>query len=165
MSNEKKNATLGMPHGTAANRLRKILLFECLKRHNENVCIRCSKPIETVDELSIEHIKPWEGISAELFWDLKNIAYSHLGCNRPHHQYVGGPPKKVGPGGTAWCTGHQMFLPVSLFYKSTTRWDGYHKYCIECNQNRKYSPNRKRVPYAPMAEQADAVDLNPTEKS
>jgi hypothetical protein len=84
MGNHEKDVTLGMPHGTAANRLRKILLFECLRRHNENVCVRCQETIGTVDELSIEHIKPWESVSAELFWDLNNVAFSHMVCNRPH---------------------------------------------------------------------------------
>ena|SRR5712664_1866660 len=85
-SNQKKDATLGMPHGTANNRLRKNILFHLLKKHDENYCVRCEQLIESVDDLSIEHIKPWEGISAELFWDLENIAFSHLHCNRPHVQ-------------------------------------------------------------------------------
>jgi hypothetical protein len=84
MSNEKKSSTLGMPHGTATNRLRKILLFSLLKKHGENLCVRCNSLIDRVEDLSIEHLKPWEGISADLFWDLNNIAFSHLKCNRPH---------------------------------------------------------------------------------
>lgn len=84
MGNARKDATLGMSHGTACSKLRKMILFEVLKRHNENVCVRCQKPIFSADELSIEHLKPWEGISAELFWSLDNIAFSHMACNRPH---------------------------------------------------------------------------------
>jgi hypothetical protein len=165
MSNEKKDATLGMPHGTAAGRLRKMLLFDCLKRHGENVCVRCHEYILRIEELSIEHIKPWEGISAELFWSLENVAYSHLRCNRPHTTHGGEHHRKIGPEGTSWCVGHKQFLPVEKFYRSETRWNGYHQYCIECNSNRKFSIDRKRIPYVPMAELADAVDLNPTEKS
>jgi hypothetical protein len=86
MANEKKSAFLGMPHGTAFGRLRKIVLFSVLKRHEENICARCSKEIETVEELSIEHLKPWEGISVELFWDVDNIAFSHLHCNIKAHR-------------------------------------------------------------------------------
>jgi hypothetical protein len=56
-SNEKKSATLGVSHGAATSRLRKLVLFSVLKRHNENACFRCLKVIETADELSIEHKK------------------------------------------------------------------------------------------------------------
>lgn len=83
MGNKEKNATLGMPSGTACNRLRKLVLFRQLQKHKENICVRCNKEIEKVEDLSIEHIKPWEGISAELFWNLDNVAFSHLSCNRP----------------------------------------------------------------------------------
>lgn len=82
-SNERKTETLGMPHGTATNRLRKNILFHLLKKHGENYCFKCSELIEEVEDLSIEHKKPWQGVSAELFWDLENIAFSHLHCNRP----------------------------------------------------------------------------------
>jgi hypothetical protein len=81
MRKRKAVETLGMPQGTASNRLRKMLLFRQLEKHNENVCVRCNQIILTVEELSVEHIKPWEGISAELFWDLDNVAFSHLNCN------------------------------------------------------------------------------------
>lgn len=74
---------LGMSLGTATGRLRKLLLFRQLKKHNENICSRCGKSIELVEELSTEHTKPWEGRSAELFWDLDNVAFSHTRCNVP----------------------------------------------------------------------------------
>lgn len=92
MSNEKKSAFLGIPFGTACNKLRKIVLFNILKKHGENLCKRCGKEIEFISELSLEHIKPWEGISVELFWDLNNIGFSHLHCNvraasKPNKKY------------------------------------------------------------------------------
>jgi hypothetical protein len=64
----RKSAFLGMPHGTAANRLRKMVMFSLLERHGENVCFKCSEKIETAEQLSIEHKLPWEGVSVELFW-------------------------------------------------------------------------------------------------
>lgn len=79
--NLNKDKFLGMPHGTAQGRLRKLILFDLLKRHGENICYRCSKSIETVEDLSIEHKKAWLGIDVKLFWDLSNIAFSHLKCN------------------------------------------------------------------------------------
>jgi hypothetical protein len=137
MSNEKKSATLGMPHGTAAHRLRKMILFDLLKRHNENVCVRCSGLIETVEELSVEHIKPWEGISAELFWDLQNVAFSHTICNyRSGFKHGGTPKRKIGLEGTAWCRVHQKFEPIENFYKNGSRWNGLQKDCKESRPDR-----------------------------
>lgn len=149
MSNEKKSATLGMPHGTAANRLRKILLFDCLKRHSENICVRCLKFIETVDELSIEHLFPWEGISSDLFWNLKNIAYSHLICNKPNRLgHAGGRPKKIGPEGTAWCTKHQKFELIEKFGLKTNHWNGLDDLCLEARKEQRSIA--QRLEYLPL---------------
>ena len=120
---------LGMPPGTAANRLRKNILFHLLCRLEENVCFRCKEKIQTVDDLSIEHKEPWEGRSAELFWNLNNIAFSHLTCNVPHIRRGGIGHRKIGPEGMAWCIGCQKFEPVENFYKSPTRWNGLQGYC------------------------------------
>ena len=81
MNNEVKNRQLGMPFGTASNRLRKMVLFDLLRKHGENICFRCGKEIETYEELSLEHKQPWLNVDATLFWDLGNIAFSHLNCN------------------------------------------------------------------------------------
>lgn len=137
-SNQKKDATLGMPHGTANNRLRKNILFHLLAKLNENVCFKCGLRIEKVEELSIEHKLPWEGRSAELFWNLDNIAFSHLHCNRPHI-HGGGIAAKVGPDGTAWCSGHQSFIALDEFYLEDRRHNGVRTYCRLC-----YSEIRKK---------------------
>jgi hypothetical protein len=47
-SGARKSAFLGMPHGTANNRLRKMILFHLLQKHDENICFNCSEKIETV---------------------------------------------------------------------------------------------------------------------
>jgi hypothetical protein len=137
MSNTQKAATLGMPHGTANGRLRKNILFHLLKKLKENICFKCNKEILVVEELSIEHKLPWEGRSAELFWDLDNIAFSHLQCNRPHVHHGGSLRKFVGPEGTSWCGGHQQFLPVDNFYKKETRWSGFQINCKECHDTKR----------------------------
>lgn len=80
-SNDKKSLQLGMPYGTANGKLRKSILFSLLKKHDENICFRCNKVIETEDTLSIEHKKPWLDEDINLFWNLENIAFSHLICN------------------------------------------------------------------------------------
>lgn len=93
-----------MPHGTAAKRLRKLVLFDLLRRHDENVCFRCSEKIETAGELSLEHKRPWEGVGAQLYWSLDSITFSHLRCNLPHRYKSGGSKLRgVGPEGADWC--------------------------------------------------------------
>ena len=112
-SGARKSAFLGMPHGTAGNRLRKMVLFHLLQKHGENICFKCSQKIETPDELSIEHKQPWEGVSVALYWSLDNIAFSHLGCNR-NHRYEGGGVKlrKIGPEGIDLVQKVQRFSSV-----------------------------------------------------
>ena len=137
-SNARKSAFLGIPHGTACGRLRKMILFNLLQRHGENVCFKCVRLIETADELSIEHKEPWEGISVELFWDLENIAFSHMRCNRTHRRKGGrADMKKVGPEGTAWCRNCKAFLPVSAFSRHSSRWNGLHPWCNPCYERRR----------------------------
>ena len=80
---KKKAEQLGMPHGTACNKLRKLILFRLIQQLEQDACSHCGKPIVHADQLSIEHIKPW--LDAEdpkvLFWDLNNIRFSHTTCN------------------------------------------------------------------------------------
>jgi len=80
-SSQNKSEFLGMPFGTASARLRKQILFYLLVKHNENICYRCSKLIEDIADLSIEHKEPWQNISIKLFWNINNIGFSHLSCN------------------------------------------------------------------------------------
>ena len=122
---------LGMSHGAAANRLRKNILFSFAQRLKEDICFKCGKLIQTVDDLSIEHKQPWENRSSELFWDLGNIAFSHLDCNR-QHSFSKDALKKTGPEGTAWCSVHKQFLPIEKFWKNPNNWNGVARSCAEC---------------------------------
>lgn len=81
MSDKQKNIQLGMPIGTATAQLKKRILFHLIKQLKKNVCFRCIKKIKTVDEFSIDHKKAWLYVNTDLFWDLKNVAFSHLKCN------------------------------------------------------------------------------------
>ena len=83
LGNEKKNNMLGMPHGTAANRLRKNILFSLVCALKANECFQCGGVIQSVEDLSIEHKEPWMQANdpVESFFDLNNIAFSHLKCN------------------------------------------------------------------------------------
>ena len=78
---ERKRKFLGMHYGTASNKLRKKIMLMLLKKLDKNWCYRCGAEIETERELSIDHKKSWFKVSVELFWDLNNIAFSHLSCN------------------------------------------------------------------------------------
>lgn len=91
-ANDKKKQQLGMAIGTASARLRKMILFGLVRRCGLDTCFRCGKQIGTVEEFSIEHKKAWLDVSIDLFWDLDNIAFSHLVCNvatarKPHKKY------------------------------------------------------------------------------
>lgn len=130
-SNAKKSATLGIPHGTANGRLRKNILFHLLCRLEENVCFVCEKLIEKVEDLSIEHKEPWEGRSADLFWDLSNIAFSHLKCNRQHSYNNNRDRRMVMPEGMHWCHIHKAFLPIENFSKETNSPTGLRYICKE----------------------------------
>lgn len=83
-SNATKATQLGMPFGTACARLKKMICFQLLQRLGEDTCFKCSGKIEHIAELTVEHKKPWQHVDTALFWDLNNIAWSHLACNKQH---------------------------------------------------------------------------------
>lgn len=85
-STAKKGEILGMPFGTAKYQLSKILLFDLAGKAGLLSCFRCDAVIETIEEFSIEHKENWRSSPAprEAFFDLGNIAFSHLACNHVH---------------------------------------------------------------------------------
>lgn len=136
----------GIPVGTAANRLRKQVMFSLLQRLGENTCYRCGQSIDHVEDLSMDHKNPWID-DHDAFWDLNNIAFSHFLCNslasdrrRPENK-SGQERRKVGPDGTVWCQGHQAFLPIENFYNRADHWNGKDPYCKDCK--RKQAADRK----------------------
>ena len=44
-----------MPFGTACNKLRRMVMFNLLQRHEENVCYKCGKMILRAEDLTVEH--------------------------------------------------------------------------------------------------------------
>lgn len=72
-----------MPIGTASNRLRKLIIFSLIKEGGKNICFQCGEIIENERDLSIEHKIPYLDSSnpVQLFFDIENIAFSHLSCN------------------------------------------------------------------------------------
>lgn len=79
-SNKRKAKQLGMPFGTAMGQLRKHILFSLIQETGKDLCYRCGEKL-TLDTCSIEHKKPWLDNDTKLFWDVGNIAFSHLSCN------------------------------------------------------------------------------------
>ncbi len=82
-SNEKKSKQLGMPHGTASGKLRKQIMFSLIQVCGMDDCHQCGYKIESVETLSIDHKVPWldSGDPVGLFFNLDNIAFSHINCN------------------------------------------------------------------------------------
>ena len=81
--NKTKSDQLGMPIGTASARLKKNIMFDLLCRLNENKCYQCGEEIQSAENLSVEHKVPYlhSENPQELFFNLDNIAFSHLKCN------------------------------------------------------------------------------------
>lgn len=82
-SNQKKHDKLGMPYGTANGRLKKNIMFDLVCKLRLNLCFHCKLEITSIAQFSIEHKTPWLNSEnpVELFFDLNNIAFSHLVCN------------------------------------------------------------------------------------
>lgn len=136
-NNAAKAQQLGMPFGTATGRLRKSIMFKYVQLAGHDICFRCSKPIDNIDELSIEHKLPWQGRDTDLFWDLENIAFSHLRCNVPH-EYRGGfekghtPTNKMVHPELLWCGYCKQFKEPVEFSNKKTRWSGKEDRCRQC---------------------------------
>jgi hypothetical protein len=79
---DRKKLQLGMNPSTANGRLVKDILWKLICQTNQDICCKCGKHM-TRATFSIEHITPWldSDNPTELYFDLKNISFSHLSCN------------------------------------------------------------------------------------
>lgn len=136
---------LGLPISTAYGRLRKDILFSLAGRLNMVRCIRCADPIDR-REFSIDHREPWLFISPALFWSFDNIAFSHGRCNRIAQRRGADAPGTrayadrrmiIGPAGTAWCSIHMAFLPISTFRINRDKRKGLQARCRDCENSRR----------------------------
>lgn len=77
----KKTEQLGMNPGTASYRLVKDLLFKFAVEAGHK-CHRCGNELDR-ESFSVEHKKAWidSDDPVGLFFELENIAFSHLKCN------------------------------------------------------------------------------------
>ncbi len=141
-SNINKNIALNMPYGTASSILRKSLLFDFSKKLSLDVCFQCNEKILTLREFSIEHKIPWLRAEnpKESFFDLNNIAFSHLSCNakagRKSQEFQFQPGhipknKKILIEGMAWC-GKCGERPLENFSKNRRKSKGLQDICKKC---------------------------------
>lgn len=79
---DKKKKQLGMNPSTASGKLIKDILFDLIVKTDQNYCFHCKEEI-TRETFSVEHKEPW--LDSEdpfgLYFDIENIAFSHLSCN------------------------------------------------------------------------------------
>lgn len=82
-SNKNKSLQLGMSNGKATHLLRKQIIFFLVKKCSMNLCFRCGQEITDIKDLSIDHKTDWlySENPGGLFFDMDNIAFSHLKCN------------------------------------------------------------------------------------
>ena len=82
-NNWRKSKQLDQPYGTACNRLRKMLLFDCVQKLGLDTCYQCGSKIEHIADFSVEHKQAWQEQDdpKSFFFDLQNVAFSHLSCN------------------------------------------------------------------------------------
>jgi hypothetical protein len=137
-SAKKKTHQLGMPFGTAMGRLRKLVLFQIVCEAGRNICFKCSKHIEIASELSIEHKVPWLDNDIELFWDLGNIAFSHLKCNKAERFPT---TKYPAVGDMTWCSGCRAYVSNEEFGRGLTaancKNQRFRYYCKKCRKMKK----------------------------
>ena len=114
-NNSKRDEQLGMSFGMASSRLRKSVLFMLMKKCDMDECYQCGKLIDSIDDLSIEHKTPWldSDNPRNLFFDINNIAFSHLVCNRrASHGTL-----KPCPSHASYCRGCRCEGCINMFRK------------------------------------------------
>ncbi len=123
-NNAKKDAQLGMAHGTAANRLRKTLLFKYVTKCSESLCFRCGHEIDNVDNFTIDHKIAWLDSEnpVEVFFDLDNVAFSHTECNYKDRRF---PARQRNHGRTLYDSGCRCEVCVNA--KSIQNSNGHRK--------------------------------------
>lgn len=139
MSQDKHTELLGMNTSTASARLRKMLLHRLADQLNLLECFRCKERIDTYEELSVDHVEPWRGVSADLFWDLNNLAFSHRRCN-----VCDRPTRKQSPDGMSWCFRCKRHLAIAMFGQGK-RWNGLNSICLKCDRERAAEYERKNT--------------------
>ena len=147
----KKDELLGMPFGTAMNKLRKALLFRMAQQLNLDQCYRCGNKINFVNDLSIEHKDSWQQADDPIksFFDLDNIAFSHLRCNSVAGGREGG--QHFFTGHIPWNTGKRT--PHGTF----TRYNSHGCRCEQCKQANTIEKREQRNKVGPDIGESNAL--------
>lgn len=125
---------LGMSPSKARARLLKMILFDLAHRLNLDTCFQCGKIIEKLEEFTIEHKKPWLHVNPQLYWDIKNIAFSHYICNSAKTR----PASSRCDIGYHWCNHCKQCLSATMFGRRKQK--GYaalRNYCNPCRTIRR----------------------------
>ena len=115
-----RDAALGMLYSTARSRLSKSIIYSLAKRLRLLNCHRCGLEIDNEKDLSIEHKESWilSSTPKKLFFDIDNIAFSHLHCNCT----AGGYSRGVIARGKDVCkNGHPFDAINTYFYGNGNR--------------------------------------------
>lgn len=127
---QRRAEQLGMSYGNASSKLRKQLLFRYVVDAGDNLCFGCGQEITNIDDLSVEHIQPWENRNVDLFWDLDNIAFSHIKCNKPHAYRS----RDKNEQGQLRCTKCKEYKDEQEFSLRSSRPTQKHSHCKSCRK-------------------------------
>lgn len=125
---------LGENYQTARHTLTRMLLFNGLQ---DKTCYRCREDIDTWQELSIEHKTPWRSATSpsSVFYDLADITFSHLDCNRREGAVQSG---KKSSEKTHCPKGHEYTEENTYWYQGRSR------QCRQCNRCRQSEWQQRR---------------------
>ena len=136
-TNTRRAKQLGMNYASASHRLRKEVMFRLVQEVGKDSCFRCGRKIQTARELSIDHKINWLDNNSELFWDLDNIAFSHISCNSSNKgKWI------VAPVGKAWCFRCKDFRYIEEFGKNNRAANGLRNECKSCRSKHR---NKVRI--------------------
>lgn len=133
---KKKRQQLGMPIGTATNRLVKALLYSFAQRLRLTTCYRCGQIIERPQDMSIDHKVSWldSNNPQVLFFDVNNVALSHKTCNSE----AGRRGRRITDiDGNIRCYRCRIYLPHNTFSKNASKPFGLNDECKHCDKQRR----------------------------
>jgi HNH endonuclease len=149
MSEEKYNLQLGTNVSASQHKLTRLILYDRLIKLGEDNCYRCGLKISSYKEFSIEHKISWINNDPNLFWDLNNIAFSHLLCNQKAPKGSTQPNvkgRRVCIDGQSLCKGCNKMLDKDLFGYCSNKFFKIKGKCKKCRGiQEKFYKDRKNT--------------------
>lgn len=126
-ANKKRGELLGVPFGTGQRRLAKSIMYNLASPVS---CFRCGKEV-LIEDFSIDHKAAWQKADnpKEAFFDVSNIAFSHINCNMAEGGRMSGGEGHYKAKLTAkdviairerWATGDVLLKDLALEYSLNT---------------------------------------------